>query len=241
MSSDNATTPPNAPRDGSVIPEWLTMLSGAYLIVAEDLGFLKSAQAKQPMDAGGKPLPMYSYALIEYLAGLDLSAKTVFEFGAGASTLWWAAHAKNVDAAESDSAWVEKLRNRKPENCRIDLVERGRMPAFFRDRNQRFDIIVVDCAENRYDCSVVAREKLTAGGVILLDNSDWYPNTAKFLRGSGLLQVDFHGLRPCHGHACTSTLFFDRAFQPAPIGARLPLPPIGGRPLLSQLWDKPST
>lgn len=38
---------------------------------------------------------------------------------------------------------------------------------------------------------------LGTGGIIVLDNTGWYPNTARLLREEfKLTQIDFHGLKP---------------------------------------------
>lgn len=221
------------------LAEWAMALSCAISILVRDLGFARSAELGQPVDRDGNPVPMYSYSLIEYLAGLDLSSKSVFEFGAGNSTLFWAERAKQVRAAESDAEWVQKLNAAKARHCSVDLVERGAMPGHFRGLETRFDIIVVDCAENRFECCRLAREHLNPGGFIILDNSDWYPNSAKLLRASDLIQIDFHGLRPCHHYACTTSMFIDRAFTPSPRRGRLPLSPLGGKKIVSSNWDCP--
>lgn len=221
-------------------PEWYATMMSAFHILFHQWGYLKSAELKEPVDADGRPLPMYSYALIDYLDGLDLRDKSVFEFGAGNSTLFWAARAKSVHALETNAQWAEKLNSSKPENCRLDIIAKGTMPSFFRGLGQSFDIIVVDCAENRYDCAAAARASLNPGGFLILDNADWYPNASKMLRESGLLQVDFSGLRPCRPYACVTSLFLDRAFEPKPRHAHMPIAPIGGKQVTAANWDSPT-
>jgi hypothetical protein len=220
-------------------PESLMMMMGAANIIARDWGFLKSAEMNEAVDAAGEPLPLLSYALIEYLSGLDLSGKSVFEFGSGQSTFYWSSRVKSVHSVESDAEWAAKIGASKPANCRLDVVAKGAMPRFFEDLGQTFDIIVVDCAENRYECCRVARERLAAGGFIILDNSDWHPNSARLLRESGLMQVDFFGLRPCHHYACATSVFFDRAFAPNPREDRLPRYALGGKRISNNRWDEP--
>lgn len=38
----------------------------------------------------GQPIPWFTCRAIDFLSQLDLSEKIVFEYGAGASTLYWA-------------------------------------------------------------------------------------------------------------------------------------------------------
>jgi hypothetical protein len=181
---------------------------------------------------------MYTYALVEYLLSLDFSGMDVAEFGAGVSTHFWAARAKSVVALENDAAWIEKLKPAIAAN--VTLLHAPDMPAAFRGLGRSFGVIIVDCKANRFDCAVAATERLAPGGMIILDNSDWYPNSAKLLREAGLIQIDFPGLRPGRFHACTTSIFLRRDFAAKPIAERLPLAPAGGKPRPPGPWDAPS-
>src|SRR5205085_491303 len=88
----------------------------------------------------------------------------------------------------------------------------------------------------RLKCARRALAKLREGGLIVLDNSDWLPESARVLRQAGLIQVDMSGFAPISGHPQTTSLFFHRAFAFAPRGPRQPLPPPGGVP---RVWERP--
>ncbi len=54
--------------------------------------------------------------------------------------------------------------------------------------------------------------------MIILDNSDWYKNTAKLLRDKlDLIEVDFHGFGPINNYTWTTSIFFSRNFRFSPI------------------------
>jgi len=107
--------------------------------------------------------------------------------------------------------------------------------------NRTFDIVVIDAAANRYQLAKNALKVLRAGGFVILDNSDWFPNAARVLRESDLIQVDFHDFRPLHHYRCTTSLFLHREFRPKPQSTRLPLPPIGGKDVAATNgWDSPA-
>jgi hypothetical protein len=117
-----------------------------------------------------------------------------------------------------------------------DLAE---YPQTLPRRGERFDIIVVDGparGRTRLKCSREAVKALNAGGLIILDNSDWLPESAKLLREHGLLQVDMTGFAPICGHVQTTSLFFDRTFSVAPKTGRQPTPGKGSRP---SNWETP--
>ena len=60
---------------------------------------------------------------VEWLQHRIRKSDRVFEWGAGASTLYFAPLVKEVISIEHDSEWVRKLRARVPEN--VTLVCRG--------------------------------------------------------------------------------------------------------------------
>ncbi|HAJ60076.1 MAG TPA: hypothetical protein DCP31_13105, partial [Cyanobacteria bacterium UBA8543] len=91
-------------------------------------------------------------------------------------------------------------------------------------KNQKYDLIIID-GEDRLACAQMAVQCLEKGGLIILDNSDWYPDTSKFLRESGLIQVDFTGMGPINYYTWTTSLFMDRGIL---IKARSELQPEPG-------------
>lgn len=220
-------------------PRETLWLASVINIVALDYGYLDSVRRNSAVWGDGEPIPMYTYALIEYLRSLDFSGVDVAEFGAGASTRFWAARARSVAALENDPAWIETLRSGAAAN--VELIHAADMPAAFLALQRSFGVIVVDCKGNRFDCAAAAIDRLAPGGMIILDNSDWYPNTARLLRDADLIQVDFPGLRPGRFHACATSIFLRRDFVVKPRGATLPAPPAGGKPRPSGPWDQPSS
>lgn len=193
-----------------------------------DYAHVRSAALQQAVDADGRAVPWYTYPAIEYLRHLDFSGKEVFEYGSGNSTLFWGAAAKHVVSAEEDERWYETLRSKLPPNCELILeTDLARYVDVIRRYPEGFDVIVVDGASRgrtRLKCSRVALECLRPGGLIILDNSDWLPESSRVLRESGLIQVDMTGFVPINGHTQTTSLFFHREFVTRPKGSRLPEP-----------------
>ena len=52
-----------------------------------------------------------------------------------------------------------------------------------------FDVIIID-GENRFECAVESINKLKEDGFIILDNSDWLPETSKLLRENDLIEIN---------------------------------------------------
>ena len=236
-------TPERIKRSFDVIeaPDHVMFLASALNILASGLGFKVSAERNTSVLGDGRPIPMMSYGLIEYLLGLDLRSFDVLELGGGGSTPFWAGIARSVLTLETSAEWVDALKARHLTNVEARYCDGAALPATVAALGRRFDAVVIDCAANRFELTQRAIERLNPGGFVLLDNSDWYPNAARVLRDADLIQVDFHDFRPLHSYRCTTSLFLHREFRPKPKAARLPLPPIGGKDVAeTNGWDRPT-
>src|SRR5579872_3575741 len=221
-------------------PDHVIFLASALNILAGGLGFVASAERNTSVLGDGRPIPMMSYSLIEYLLGLDLRSFEVLELGGGGSTAFWASIARSVLTLDTSADWVAALNTRRPANVEARHASGDKLPEAVAALERRFDAIVIDCAANRFELAKCSVARLNPGGFVLLDNSDWYPNTARLLREADLIQVDFHDFRPRHSYRCTTSLFLHREFRAQPRAGRLPLPPIGGKDVAeTNAWDRP--
>jgi hypothetical protein len=216
-------------------PVSAVFLASAFTLLSEDLGLRRSADTNESKLGNGAPVPMMSFALIEYLNGLDLGAFDVLEIGGGLSTDYWVAHARNVTTLDTDASWVKQTADRN-RSAAVEYVA-GSLPERIAAFDRKFGIIVIDPSANRLACARAALAKLDAGGFMILDNSDWYPNTSKVLRDADLIEIDFHDFRPCHHFRATASIYLTPGFRPKPKGARLPLSPIGGKQIALNGWD----
>lgn len=222
-------------------PDHIIFLASALNILASGLGFAVSAERNTSVLGDGRPIPMMSYSLIEYLLGLDLRSSEVLELGGGGSTAFWASIARSVLTLDTSADWVAALNARHLSNVEARYCGGDKLPEAVGALERRFDGIVIDCAANRFELAKCAVARLNPGGFVLLDNSDWYPNTARLLREADLIQVDFHDFRPRHSYRCTTSLFLHREFRAQPRAGRLPLPPIGGKDVAeTNAWDRPT-
>jgi hypothetical protein len=178
-------------------------------IIEYEYGHFASHDTQTCIDKNGNPIPWYTYPAIEYLSQLDFSNKEVFEYGVGNSSLFWANRAKQVTSVEHNREWFLKVAGSRFQNQAVVLLENQREYVDSVLEGQGYDVIVIDgiC---RYDCARVAAGRVREGGLIILDNSDWYPNTAKLLREAGFIQVDFSGLGPINYYTWTTSLFIAR-------------------------------
>ena len=191
-------------------------------ILNDAWGHRRSRTARESVDRDGEPLPWYTYPAIEYLRQLDLSSARVFEWGAGGSSLFWSSRCREVISVERNPQWYEKISAQAPDNLEVLLVENDPEYANEIANRGQFDVIAID-GESRRDCAEAALAHWTRGGLIVVDNSDWYTRAPKFLRDAGLLQVDFSGFGPINDYTWSTSLFFHGTLQFAPLGERLPM------------------
>ena len=239
-----AITHPNRPENYIELSYPVRSLLGVFqnLLFAYDLA--DSQQEKHTLSLFNKErCPKYTLPVIEYLDNLDLTTKHVFEFGCGGSTLWWADRCDTITAVDTSQEWLQEIRKQTPPG-KVTLLLRSKTaaPWSITEKNmtrQLFDVILIDGAFSRYEAAQAALQHLAPGGVILLDDADWYVRTSELLRSNNLIQVDFHGPKPGDGAAWRSTsLFLHREFDARPHpGQPLPAPSRGGISLGAGAWD----
>jgi hypothetical protein len=213
------------------MPHHLAKSWRLFKIMNFDYGYLRSVAMEKPLASDGDPYPWYTYPALEYLKQLDFSDKTVFEYGCGHSTLFWAARAARVVSVEHNQEWQSLVRSKLPGNCTlVHEPDSDAYAAAIARFEQQFDVIVVDglvSQRTRLKCARAAIPHLRDGGMIILDNSDWLPESARVLRDAGLIEVDMTGFAPINDYTCTTSFFLHRNFAFKPLQARQPMPGIG--------------
>jgi SAM-dependent methyltransferase len=175
-------------------------------------GWLRSFAQGEPVDAAGRPLPWLTYAAIELLGRRVRPEMSVFEYGCGNSTLWWAARVREVIACEHDPAWVERVRARAPGNVtlrQVPLEYGGDYCRTVAAYPGRFDIVVID-GRDRVNCATHAVAALKPDGVIVWDNSDREEYRAGYehLARAGFHKIEFVGLLPMINDKCETGVFY---------------------------------
>ena len=188
-------------------------------------GHALSSRTHAPVDGQGNPTPWYTYPAIAYLSQLDFSESAVFEYGAGNSTLWWGARSRRVVSVESAHDWAWNV-SRQADALPVEILEVTGRDEYVLALDGVFEVIVVD-GDWRGACAERAVAALATGGLIVLDNADWYPGTCAMLRATNLIQVDFSGFGPVNPYTWTTSVFLHRDFRARPVGERQPVPAVG--------------
>jgi hypothetical protein len=163
-------------------------------------GWFRSFREKAPVDAQGDPLPWITYPAIVFLTPRVNGGMCVFEYGCGASTLWWAARVKEVVSVEHDRSWYEKVVSGAPGNVTVTHVPLdygGAYAGKIAEHVKRFDIVVLD-GRDRVNCARNSLASLKDGGIIIWDNSDReeYEEGFRFLFDHGFRKIEFVGFAP---------------------------------------------
>jgi hypothetical protein len=165
-------------------------LAGALLQGVDALvGWISPARRRQRRFEQANPeAPWFVPASLPVIDDLLEPGFQGFEWGAGRSTLWFAARVARLTSVESDSAWAERVRGwlaAKPPPGEVDLrliaipvrhdftadQVAGYLAPISEFSDHHFDFIVVDGLFRR-QCLLAASAKLKPGGYLIVDNAD---------------------------------------------------------------------
>jgi tRNA A58 N-methylase Trm61 len=164
------------------------------------------------VDATGAPLPWITYPAIEFLRKRITPEMSVFEYGSGGSTTWWAGQVSEVVSVEHDRTWFDKMEKHSRSNVKayqIDLVYGGAYSKKILEFENRFDVVVID-GRDRVNCLKNCLRALKPSGVIILDNSDRpeYSEGVSFLRGNRFKRIEFVGFAPIVNYKTETAIFY---------------------------------
>lgn len=130
----------------------------------------------------GLVLPWYTRSFLDELVTWDLKDKVVFEYGAGASTLWWNKKAKTVEAVDNDWSFCGTIRAHSEGIYCYCAYTKETYVKFIEKPGYPFDIVIVDGepVEWRDGCISKAVQFLKPDGRLIIDNWDqpsvWVPS-----------------------------------------------------------------
>lgn len=175
-------------------------------------GWWESFRERGAVDGDWQPLPWYTYPAIDFLKARAQSDWSVFEYGAGNSTLWWARHVGEVVSCEHDKAWHDKVAAGRADNMTLlyRAAGEGGYAKVLDEYPGRFDVVVIDGME-RTLCANHAAAALKASGVIVWDNSDQdaeYGSGMRHLVQQGFKRLDFWGPGPGAVRGWSTSIFY---------------------------------
>lgn len=196
-----------------------THLYGLYSLhvkgpLLED-GWFRSFEEQRVIDHRGNPVPFLTYPAVEFLLRRVRPEMSVFEYGAGASTLWWARHVREVIACEHNRRWFEGISAQAPPNVTLiyrELEYGGAYSKAILEYHNRFDIVVID-GRDRVNCALNSLVALKAAGVLMWDNTDRreYEPGLRHLRRAGFRELEFIGMCPMINEKSRTSIFYRTA------------------------------
>ncbi|MBK0378060.1 class I SAM-dependent methyltransferase [Mucilaginibacter segetis] len=177
-----------------------------------DVGWFKAFDSHSPVDKDGNPIPWVTYSFIDFIKERLGKQHTVFEFGSGNSTFFYAKYAGVVVSVEHDKAWFDKISGNKPENSEMiytELIRGGDYCQMPIKLEEKFDIIIVD-GRDRVNCCKQAVEALSPTGVVVLDDSERevYREGVTFLLNKGFKHLSFSGISPGLFYRKSTSVFY---------------------------------
>jgi hypothetical protein len=177
-----------------------------------EVGWFESFKSLRSIDKNGNPIPWFSYPFIDFLTPRLSKELTVFEFGSGNSTIFFAERVKKVISIEHNKEWYQIVNKSKPENVDLILTKSDSSKDYldaFKNMNVFADVIIVD-GIHRIDCLKVAIEKLSEKGVIILDDSERneYKAGIDFVLQKEFKSLDFWGIAPTILFKKCTTVFY---------------------------------
>ena len=178
----------------------------------DEVGWFNAFDSKSPVDRDNNPIPWVTYSFIDFIKSHLKPHHTIFEFGSGNSTYFYAKYAGMVVSVEHDKEWYDKIVGTKPENSEMifcELVRDGdycRMPIKL---EETFDIIIVD-GRDRVNCCKQAIKAVSENGVIILDDSEreFYREGINFLKLNGYKELSFSGISPGLFYRKSTSVFY---------------------------------
>lgn len=176
-------------------------------------GWFKSKFSRMPLNNNNDPIPWFTYSSIYFISQkLNKKSFSVFEFGSGNSTLYFASRVKRIVSVEYDAEFY-KLINQKLENLdNVSYIFANLGVNYFQqilNHKNEFDIIIIDGRE-RIECAKNCISALKEDGLIIWDNSDRkeYNEGYLFLEGNGFKRIDFRGHGPISSSEWETSIFY---------------------------------
>tara|TARA_B100000945_G_scaffold101851_2_gene80355 strand:- start:8805 stop:9311 length:507 start_codon:yes stop_codon:yes gene_type:complete len=157
-------------------------------------------------------IPYLSKPFVDWLSTKDLSSKTMVEFGAGKSTIYFSKKFKNVFSFEHDQEWIDLINSEKLKNVHmLKMREDFYMYGNYRNFIKNSDYVLIDNNPNIISRGFIASmccEACLTKANIILDNSEDYQPAYTYLKGMYKNVEDFIG-ENFMNELTTTSLFYN--------------------------------
>lgn len=166
-------------------------------------GWVESMKRGYPCRKDGTEVPWMNYTVINLLSERLHDGLSVFEFGSGYSTFFYARLAKKVVSVEYDREWYNMMKDRLPDTVSLIYREKdvdGQYCRTVTEDNEPYDVVIVD-GRDRVNCVKQAIGCLSKAGVVILDDSERmkYAEAISYATERGFRVLNMEGLKPSGG------------------------------------------
>lgn len=133
-------------------------------------GFINSLKVNHPADMNGRPLPWMNHSFMTFISP-RLKGLSVFEYGSGYSTIFWASECRKVVAFEHQQDWCRNVSQMllPYENAEVRYaVDKDEYVGAIEGHSP--DLVIID-GIYRVDCLKRSAEVITDSAVIIVDDS----------------------------------------------------------------------
>jgi predicted O-methyltransferase YrrM len=159
------------------------------------MGWFQTHAKQKSVDKNGNPIPWFNYSFLYFIEPRLKKEFSVFEYGCGNSSLWFAARVKSILSIEHNKTWFETISQSLPSNAKVYFKEESDYAKSINEFATFFDIIIIDGID-RNNCIVFAMNKLKEDGVVIFDNleRDDYKDAINNVLKSGYKLIEFKGI-----------------------------------------------
>jgi hypothetical protein len=194
-------------------PERLkALLSFGHKGYLSTIGWFRAFDNQQAVDANGSEIPWVTYSFIDFIKERLHKDLSIFEYGSGSSTLFYARRVRRVVSVEHDKDWFDKIAHSNPANAEMIFTELrpdGEYSKKAASLPEKFDIIIVD-GRDRVNCCKYSIQALTPTGVLVLDDSERpdYNAARILLKAQGFKELSFSGISPGLFYLKATSVFY---------------------------------
>ena len=174
------------------------------------------------------PKPLLTLPFVDWFETYNFSNWNLVELGSGESTYYFVDKFKTVISYETNYDYY-KTHNKHLAN--IVFKSKSELENFKFNKFEPNTMVIIDCACNRMSVAKNVVEGLP--DIIVLDNSDLYPNTSSFI-AKQYLEIPFWGFKKSeHWISCTSVFIKDNK-----LSKKLFHKPFNSRSVEPNFWDR---
>lgn len=175
-------------------------------------GWIESVKRGYPCGPAGSAIPWMNYPVVDLLRERLHKDLRLFEYGSGYSTVFYASLVRDVVSIEYNKSWFDHVAKTAPDNVQLVFKEKdidGKYCRAISEHERQFDVVIVD-GRDRVNCAKQSLERLSASGVVILDDSyrDRYAPAFEHLHSKGFRSLSIAGLKPGGFGTDRTTIFY---------------------------------